>query len=264
MFINHDAKLLHIVRFRGEPLMYMTTTDDAELSERMINEELRNGSFQNQAFQMAYEGKKAELGLLNPHPGELLTHQFVSTVGLSGFGTGHWLLRDLIGNKYGLRLVANIGDWLDVEGFIDVTPPDQDARRYLRVTDVGKYYDSINCFEKGSYPIYILACENNQIVANSSVENHRDEQPKGVGYDQVTYKGDDGRTVLLSHSNVSIDLTDDEEQLIKDKPLHANGRLYSSIAQFAMARNIPTWFVLGQVQAPASERYAYAQDWRFV
>ncbi|QXO10280.1 hypothetical protein pEaSNUABM37_00321 [Erwinia phage pEa_SNUABM_37] len=264
MFLNKHAKVLHVVRFRKGPVIYMTTTDDPETSALVINEELRCKIFNNKEFQLAYELAKTEMGLLDPDPNDVIFHQFITNDGSSGYLTGHWLIRDYLARNTGLDVIANIGDWLDAEGFIDITPPDQDKHKFLRVTDIGKYYAAEGYFEVGVYPLYILAEENNQIQASGLLENHRDEQPKRGGYDRAIVYGGNPSPVLLDYNDVSIDLTADEEQVINNKPISANGRLYSNINQFAHARNLPTWFVLQQINVTSEKRYNYSQDWHFV
>jgi hypothetical protein len=261
MFINKKAQLLHIVRFRKGDLIYMTTTDDSEIAVKMLDNELRLGTFPNKEFQTAYELAKVEMGLLNPDPSDLVFHQFIFNEGQTGYLVGHWMIRDILARNDGLRNITNIGDWLDADGFIDVTPPDQDKRKFIRVTDIGKYYAQNNCFDAGVYPLYILSEENNQIQSSGLVETHRDAQPNRGGYDCAFY-GDPPR--LLDYNDVSVNLTDEQEQMIKDKPMYANGRLYSSVDQFARARNLPTWFVLEQITVDEGDLYVYATDWHFV
>jgi len=261
MFINKQARMLHIIRFRKGPVVYMQTVDDAALAVSYCNEDLRTKAFRNLEFQTAYELAKAEMGLLDPDPNDVVFHQFIVNEGQTGYMAGHWLIRDYLARHEGLDVIANIGDWLDADGFIDVTPADQDRRKFIRVTDIGKYYAEHGYFDQGVYPLYILADENNQIQSSGLIETHRDQQPKRGGYDRVSY-GQDRR--LLDYHDVSIDLSEEQEQVISNKPISANGRLYSNINQFAHARNVPTWFVLEQITAPTEQRYVYAQDWHFV
>lgn len=264
MFIDKQAKMLHVIRFRKGPLIYLSTTDNMAHAACDADSDLRTGSFPNKEFQTAYELAKAEVGLLDPDPNDIVFHQFITNNGQTGYQAGHWLIRDNLANCEGLDVIANIGDWLDAEGFIDVTPPDQDKRKFIRVTDIGKYYAANDCFSKGVFPMYILAEENSQIQSSGMVETHRDAQPNRGGYDCVGY-GTPPR--LLNYNDVSVNLTDEQEQLIKDKPMYANGRLYSSIDQFARARNVPTWFVLEQVNAGDDDfvgLYKFARDWHFV
>lgn len=263
MFIDKHAKVLHVVRFRKGPMVYMVTTDDAAMSAALINGDLRARTFRNKEFQLAYELAKTEAGLLDPDPNDVVFHQFITNENQTGYMTGHWLIRDFLARNDGLDAIANIGDWLDAEGFIDVTPPDQDRRKFIRVTDIGKYFANQDCFSKCEYPLYILADENSQIQSTGLIENHRDEQPKRGGYDHaLEYM--DGLATLLDYNLVSIDLSEADEQTIHNKPISANGRLYSSIDQFGRARNLPTWFVLQQLTVDETKRYAYAQDWHFV
>lgn len=266
MFIDKQAKMLHVIRFRKGPLIYLSTTDNMTHAACVADSDLRTGSFPNKEFQTAYELAKTEVGLLDPDPNDIVFHQFITNNGQTGYQAGHWLIRDNLANCEGLDAIANIGDWLDAEGFIDVTPPDQDKRKFIRVTDIGKYYAANDCFSKGVFPMYILAEENSQIQSSGMVETHRDVQPNRGGYDRVAYShsGDGIHRMLVDYNDVSIDLTNEQEQIIKDKPMYANGRLYSSIDQFARARNVPTWFVLEQITAGEGSRYVYAQDWHFV
>lgn len=267
MFLDKNAKSLHVVRFRKGPLIYMIPVDDPWVSATVINEELRKKVFSNKEFQLAYELAKAEIGLLDPDPSDVVFHQFIANEGQTGYMTGHWLIRDYLARNVGLDAIANIGDWLDAEGFIDITPPDQDRRKFVRVTDIGKYYATHDYFTVGVYPLYILAEENNQIQASGLIENHRDEQPKRGGYDHAVAEFDNNNEAvpeLLSYNHVYLDLSPEEEQLIKDKPISAGGKLYSNIDQFARARNIPTWFILEQINADPANRFVYAQDWHFV
>lgn len=261
MFIDKMAKMLHIVRFRKGSLIYMTTTDNQDVSARTVNSELRTHTFPNKEFQTAYELTKVEMGLLDPDPDDLVFHQFIVNNGQTGYQAGHWLIRDNLARNEGLTSIANIGEWLDADGFVDATPSDQDKRKFIHVTDIGKYYAANDYFNLGVYPIYILAEENTQIQPSSMIETHRDAQPNRGGYDCAFY-GNPRR--LIEYNDVSVDLSEADEQLIKDKPLFANHRLYSSIDQFARARNLPTWFVLEQLNADTASRYSYASDWHFV
>lgn len=264
MFINKKASIVHLVLFRSQRKVYMTTTDDTELSRKLVNDDLRAGIFANSEFQQVYNLTKVNMGLLDPCPDDLLIHQFISTANLNGYHTGHWLIRDYLANNHGLHNITNIGDWLDDDGFIDITPEDQDKRKFVRVTDIGKYFAEHNCFDTGVYPLYILSTENNQINSSGLIETHRNEQPKRGGYDHIVY-GEPPR--LIEYNDANINLSDADQQLISDKPISANGRLYSSIDQFARARNIPTWFVLEQINAGDDDNvqlYKCALDWHFV
>lgn len=264
MFIDKRAPILHVVRFRKGPMVYMTTTHNPDLSTQTFNNRLRGLECPNAEFQTAYELAKVELGLLNPDPNEILFHQFISTQGLTGYGTGHWLLRDYLARNDGLDAIANVGDWLSDEGYIDVTPPDQDARKFIRVTDIGKYYAEKGYFSNGVYPLYILASENNQISASGSEENHRNEQPKRGGYDRVFINDESGKSRPITYNDLWFDISPEDEHIINDKPISAGGKLYSNINQFAHAHNLPTWFVLDQIKSVESQRYAFSQDWAFV
>lgn len=261
MFINKQASIVHLVLFRSQRKVYMTTTDDTELSRKLVNDDLRAGTFANIEFQQAYNLTKVNMGLLDPCPDDLLIHQFISTANLNGYHTGHWLIRDYLANNYGLHNITNIGDWLDDDGFIDITPEDQDKRKFVRVTDIGKYFAEHNCFDTGEYPLYILSTENNQINSSGLIENHRNEQPKRGGYDAVVLRNPN--TIVLNYNDI-MDLGEEIEQIINTKPIMANGRLYSSIDQFARARNLPTWFIYGQIDSSEDDRYVYSQDWHFV
>lgn len=264
MFIDKKAPILHVVRFRKGPLVYMTTITDPVASTQQINNDLRDLEFPNPEFQTAYELAKVSLGLLNPDPNEILFHQYISTRGLTGYGTGHWLLRDYLARNDGLDTIANVGDWLSDEGYIDITPSDQDARKFIRVTDIGKYYAENNYFSTGVYPLYILTSENSQISASGSIENHRHEQPKRGGYDRVMVKDETGRRRGVTYNDTGYDLSPEDEHIINDKTLSAGGKLYSNINQFAHAYNLPTWFVLQQINTEQGQRYHFSQDWHFV
>lgn len=260
MFINKQFPLVHLIRFRnGTPLMYMTTIMDQERAYESVNHFLRRGIFQNLAFQAAYDKAKLHMGLLDPDPNDLLVHQFIEIANTSGYNAGHWLIRDYLARNIGLSNIVNIGDWLDDEGFIDITPPDQDKRKYLRVTDIGKYYAANGCFDTNVFPLYILASEDSQIQSTGLLENHRDPQPKHVGYDTVMGEG----TVALAYDGLAL-MDDVDLEVVKEKPIIANGRLYSSIDQFAKARNLPAWFILEQINNAEDMRYDFAADWHFV
>lgn len=261
MFINKQSPIAHLVRFRNSRKVYMTTTGDTEFAQQLVNDELRWNNFANREFQQEYNLTKVGMGLLDPNPDDLLVHQFISTANMTGYNTGHWLIRDYLANNYGLHNITNIGDWLDADGFIDITPADQDKRKFVRVTDIGKYYAEHDCFDKGTFPLYILSSEDSQINSSGLIENHRNEQPKRGGYDTVVLQNPN--TIVLSYNDI-MDLGEGIEQIIKTKPIMANGRLYSNIDQFARARNLPTWFIYGQIDSDEGDRYVYSQDWHFV
>lgn len=262
MFINKTAMSLHVVRFRSRPLVYMTTTNDMEASIANIGTRLRRNEFANKEFQHAYEQVKMEMGLLDPDPSEILIHQFVSTADLNGYGSGHWLLRDYIARDTGLHNVTNIGDWLSVEGYIDITPSDQDKRKFLHVTDIGKYYASNGCFDSNVYPLYILASENNQVLTSGLVENHRDLQPVRGGYDRASIYIE-GQFKYVGYNDTTNELEPERQRMVVERPMRADGLLYTSIDQFARSRNLPPWLVLDMVETQGSVMDTNV-NWQFV
>lgn len=263
MLIDKSLPILHIMRFRTSPLMYMGTCDErTDVVSDEYNQLLRRGLFQNLEFQRAYDITKVEMGLLNPDPNDIVVHQFISTSGLNGYGTGHWLLRDYVAQNTGLNNVTNIGNWLADEGYVDITPADQDARKFIRVTDIGKYYVAKNHFQTRRYPLYILASENSQIVSSGLVETHRDPQPTDIGYDRVMFKTEAGVYDILGYSYKESDLTEEDYHIVHDKPFSAGGMLYSCIDQFGQATNLPPWYILDQVRA--ADKLFWTADWHFV
>lgn len=255
MLLNRTAPLLHIVEFRTGRLIYLKPIgEDIDASTAEINKQLREGSFPNLEFQHAYNLSKDEYGLLDPDPNDILCHKFVTIIDSNGYGVGHRLIREYISSGDGLDRIANVGDWLADEGYIDVTPADQDARRFVRVTDIGKYYASKGAFDTKRFPMYILVSENSQITANGLIESHRDPLPDR-GYDKRIIRGQDGIIILRYAPGIA-------NSEGSEKPFSANGLLYTSVDQFAKAKDLPVQYILDEMKQCTV--FATTNDWRFV
>jgi hypothetical protein len=248
MIFEKEGDTLHLVRLKSKPWFHMTVTSDPDASMEIVNTNLRHGTFTDPHFQHQYDICKKEIGH-DPDPNDIVFHQFLTTDKQTGYQAGHWLIRDHIAKEYSLKCITNIGDWWSVQAYFygaEDTPNPDDAGRKYKVTDLGKYFFDSGLYALGKFPMYFLMGEDGGDTYDELIETHRLVQPD-FGYSCVAIKNGLSFS-LLTYNNSKRALSEEEQLESTTVPVKADGLLYSSVLELAMAKNAPVWFLLDMLK----------------
>ncbi|ANH52060.1 hypothetical protein RAY_280 [Erwinia phage vB_EamM_RAY] len=258
MTFEKEGDTLHIVRLRTKGWYHMTVTSDPDASMDIVNTNLRQGTFTDPLLQHQYDICKKEMGQ-DPNPNDIVFHQFVTTPDQTGYQSGHWMIRDHIRHGYSLKCLTNIGDWLSTAAYLYIPDPDdkEGGDRKYKVTDLGKYLDKEELLGHSDHlPMYFLPDEEPGDSYDELIETHRLPQPD-KGYSCVAIKNGMSFS-LLTYNNSKRVLSEEEELQTTTVPVRADGLLYSSVLELAMAKNAPVWFVLEMLTSETDP------NWHFV
>ncbi|QZA71066.1 hypothetical protein AH06_297 [Erwinia phage AH06] len=258
MTFEKEGDTLHVVRLRTKSCYHMTITSDPDASMDIVNTNLRQGTFTDPHFQHQYDICKKEMGQ-DPNPNDIVFHQFVLTKDQTGYLTGHWMIRDHIRQHYSLKSLTNIGDWLSTPAYLYLVDPEdkEGLEKKYKVTDLGKYFYQEGLLDDFSttLPMYYLPGEDGGDSYDELIETHRLPQPDH-GYSCVAIKNGTSFS-LLTYNNSKRALSAEEELETTKVPVKADGLLYSSVLELAMAKNAPVWFVLDMLKSESDKHWHF-------
>lgn len=257
MIFEKEGDTLHLVRLKTKPWFHMTVTSDPDASMEIVNTNLRQGTFTDPHFQHQYDICKKEMGS-DPDPLDIAFHQFLTADNQNGYQSGHWLIRDHIAKGFSLKHITNIGDWWSTQAYFygaEDTPDPDDAGKKYKVTDLGKYFFDSGLYELGKLPMYFLPGEDGADTYDELIETHRLPQPS-FGYSCVAIKTGLSFS-LLTYNNSKRTLSEEDNLKATAMPVKADGLLYSSVLELAMAKNAPVWFVLEMLSAERDPQWHF-------
>lgn len=233
MQINKTDRCLHIVSFNTKEhiangYVFICTSDDDD-DYRSVNKALLNNSFIHGEFQAEFN----KLGVTRANIEELVAHRFITSNNLTGFELGHQCINNYITSGKGLLHIVNLGDWLSTPGIVSI-----DGAPTV-VTDVGKWYGTINAYDTGEFVNYDIGVDHASSLP--LLETHELIRPIGFLYsDSIIIK--DGQVFRLTYDHndpVKVNKS------VASKKVHYNGNRYANLNSMCCANNIPIWYGYG-------------------